>query len=68
MVAVNVDNFREAETALMFDNQLAMTGGVNKWFQSRTPSEGRPLSTSPGIHQPPSSSADPRENRQIPMS
>ncbi len=29
MVKVNVDNFRAAETALMFDNQLALSGGIN---------------------------------------
>ena len=37
MLQVNVDNFRQAETALMFDRQLAMTGGINRWFHYRTP-------------------------------
>jgi hypothetical protein len=36
-VGVNVDNFREAETARMFDSFLALTGGVNRWFHYRTP-------------------------------
>lgn len=37
MEKVNVDNFRAAETALMFDNQLGLTGGVNEWFHYRAP-------------------------------
>lgn len=37
MVKVNVDNFREAETALIFDNTLAMTGGINEWVHYRVP-------------------------------
>ena len=37
MVKVNVDNFRAAETALMYDNQLALSGGVNQWFHYRVP-------------------------------
>ncbi len=37
MVKVNVDNFRAAETALVFDNQLALTGGVNQRFHYRAP-------------------------------
>jgi hypothetical protein len=42
---VNVDNFREAETARMFDNILAITGGVNRWFHYRlpTPVERQPV-------------------------
>lgn len=45
MVKVNVDNFRAAETALMFDNQLALTGGVNRWFHYRkpTPVDNQPV-------------------------
>jgi hypothetical protein len=42
-VRVNVDNFREAEATRMFDNVLATTGGVNRWFQYRA---RRPSSTS----------------------
>jgi hypothetical protein len=34
---VNADNFRRAETARMFDDQLAMTGGINEWVHFRTP-------------------------------
>jgi hypothetical protein len=36
-VRVNADNFVRAETAAMFDNQLAMTGDVNRWFHYRIP-------------------------------
>jgi hypothetical protein len=42
-VRVNVYNFREAETTRMFDNVLATTGGVNRWFHHRA---RRPSSTS----------------------
>jgi hypothetical protein len=34
---VNVDNYVEAETAAMFDSQLAMAGGVNQWLHYRVP-------------------------------
>ena len=34
---VNVDNFRAAETARMFDGQLAIAGGTNQWFHYREP-------------------------------
>lgn len=37
MTQVNVDNFRAAETARMFDGILAMTGGVNQWLHYRAP-------------------------------
>lgn len=37
MIPVNVDNFVRAETARMFDNTLAMTGGVNTWLHLRAP-------------------------------
>jgi hypothetical protein len=37
MIRVNVDNFRAAETALIFDNQLGLTGGVNQWIHYRAP-------------------------------
>ncbi|MDX2344688.1 MAG: DUF1254 domain-containing protein, partial [Acidimicrobiia bacterium] len=37
MQQVNVDSFRAAETAALFDNQLAMTGGINQWFHYRAP-------------------------------
>lgn len=37
VIPVNVDNYVEAETAAMFDNQLAMTGGVNRWVHYRVP-------------------------------
>lgn len=37
LMHVNVDNFRAAETARMFDNQLAMAGGVSAWFHYRAP-------------------------------
>ncbi len=36
-VIVNVDNFVRAETARMFDGQLALTGGVNDWVHARRP-------------------------------
>jgi hypothetical protein len=34
---VNVDNFRAAETARLFDEGLRVTGGVNQWFHYRVP-------------------------------
>jgi hypothetical protein len=37
MIPVNVDNFRAAETALVLDNQLVLTGGINRWFHYREP-------------------------------
>jgi hypothetical protein len=37
MTLVNVDNYVRAETATMFDNQLAMSGGVNQWIHFRVP-------------------------------
>ena len=37
MTRVNVDNYARAETATMFDNQLAMSGGVNQWIHFRVP-------------------------------
>ncbi len=37
MTHVNVDNFKAAETARMFDGMLAMSGGVNQWFHYRMP-------------------------------
>ncbi len=45
MTQVNVDNFRAAETACMFDGMLAMTSGVNRWFHYRapTPVEAQPV-------------------------
>ncbi|MEO1056335.1 MAG: DUF1214 domain-containing protein [Actinomycetota bacterium] len=36
-VTVNVDNFVRAETARMFDGQLALIGGVNSWGHARRP-------------------------------
>ena len=36
-VHVNVDNFREAETARMFDDILKLSGRINKWFHYRQP-------------------------------
>ena len=43
--AVNVDNFARAESARMFDNTLALSGGVNRWFHYRepTPVESQPV-------------------------
>ncbi len=35
--AVNVDNFVRAETARMFDNVVALAGGVNRWYHYREP-------------------------------
>jgi len=43
---VNVDNFVRAETARMFDNVLALTGGVNRWYHYREPT---PLDRQPVI-------------------
>jgi hypothetical protein len=37
MIPVNVDNFRAAETALVLDKQLVLTGGINRWFHYREP-------------------------------
>jgi hypothetical protein len=37
MTLVNVDNYERAETATMFDNQLAMSGGINQWIHYRVP-------------------------------
>jgi hypothetical protein len=37
MIPVSVDNFRAAETALVFDNQLVLIGGINRWFHYREP-------------------------------
>ena len=34
---VNVDNFRAAETARLFDDALKVSGGVNQWFHYRAP-------------------------------
>ena len=36
-VHVNVDNFRAAETARLFDDALKMSGGTNQWFHYREP-------------------------------
>lgn len=36
-VYVNVDNFRAAETARLFDDILKMSGGTNQWFHYREP-------------------------------
>jgi hypothetical protein len=43
---VNVDNFASAETARMFDNILALAGGVNRWYHYREPT---PLDRQPVI-------------------
>ncbi len=42
---VNVDNFVRAETARMFDDVLAMSGGVNEWlhFRAPTPVDNQPV-------------------------
>ena len=45
-VHVNIDNFREAETARMLDDFLALTGGVNRWFHYRAPT---PVDSQPVI-------------------
>ncbi len=37
VVQVNVDNFRAAETARMFDSILERSGGINQWFHYREP-------------------------------
>ena len=34
---VNVDNFRAAETARVFDDILKRSGGINQWFHYREP-------------------------------
>lgn len=36
-VHVNADNFREAETARMFDDILKLGGGINQWSHYREP-------------------------------
>lgn len=43
---VNVDNFARAETARMFDNVVALAGGVNRWYHYREPT---PLDRQPVI-------------------
>jgi len=43
---VNVDNFVQAETARMFDNVVALAGGVNRWYHYREPT---PLDRQPVI-------------------
>ena len=42
---VNVDNFRAAETARLFDESLRLMGGVNRWFHYRNPTgvENQPV-------------------------
>lgn len=47
---VNVDNFRAAETARMFDSFLSMAGGVNAWAHFRAPT---PVDTQPVIRTTP---------------
>jgi hypothetical protein len=44
-VAVTIDNFREAETARMFDSFVEPAGGVNRWLHYRkpTPIEAQPV-------------------------
>ena len=34
---VNVDNFRAAETARLFDDSLKLMGATNQWFHYRRP-------------------------------
>ena len=46
VTAVTVDNFVRAETARMFDNIVALTGGVNRWYHYREPT---PLNRQPVI-------------------
>ena len=36
-VHVDIDNFRSAETARMYDSILGLSGGVNEWFHYRAP-------------------------------
>ena len=45
LVPVNVDNFRAAETARMFDGMLGMAPGVNEWlhFRAPTPVDAQPV-------------------------
>jgi hypothetical protein len=43
---VNVDNFVRAETARMFDNVVALAGGMNRWYHYREPT---PLDRQPVI-------------------
>jgi len=42
---VNVDNFRAAETARLFDDSLKLMGGTNQWFHFRRPAgaENQPV-------------------------
>ena len=42
---VNVDNFRAAETARLFDEGLKVSGGINRWFHYRAPTgvENQPV-------------------------
>jgi hypothetical protein len=42
---VNVDTFPRAETARMYDNILALSGGVNRWvhYRAPTPVEKQPV-------------------------
>lgn len=42
---VNVDNFRAAESARMFDDMLKQTGEINRWFHFRNPvgAENQPV-------------------------
>jgi hypothetical protein len=44
-VHVNVDNFRAAETARVFDDILMRSGGINQWFHYREPTgvENQPV-------------------------
>ena len=41
-----MDNFVRAETARMFDNIVALAGGVNRWYHYREPT---PLDRQPVI-------------------
>ncbi len=45
MTKVNVDNFRAAETARMFDGFVGLAGAVNSWlhFRSPTPVDNQPV-------------------------
>jgi hypothetical protein len=42
---VNVDNFRAAETARVFDDILMRSGGINQWLHYREPTgvENQPV-------------------------
>jgi len=67
-VHVNVDNFRAAETARVFDGILKLSGGINQWFHYREPTgvDNQPvirmnrdaLQLGTGRHQP-------RSNRDV---